>query len=124
MRYGGQQKKEMRRNEKQKKKDFVVKILGSFSNWAWEGFQDRWNNIHPCSDLRRKPRCRRFGSGNPPAVLAPLSHTGELVSLINQQIIIKYIDFILILLHWMGLLRNRYLYSINSLGFYEHHSEI
>ena len=23
----------------------VVKILGSFSNWAWECFQYRWNNI-------------------------------------------------------------------------------
>ena len=33
---------------------FVVEILGSFSNWALEGSQDRWTNIqsiytiHPC----------------------------------------------------------------------------
>ena len=26
--------------------DYVLKILVSFSNWAWEGFQDLWNNIH------------------------------------------------------------------------------
>ena len=37
-RYGGQ-KKEMG------SKKNVVKILGSFSNWAWECFQYRWNNI-------------------------------------------------------------------------------
>ena len=30
-----------------KKNDFVVKILGIFSNWASEGIQDGWNNIHP-----------------------------------------------------------------------------
>ena len=34
------------------KDDFVVKILGSFSNWAWEGFQVLWNNIHPCINTR------------------------------------------------------------------------
>ena len=27
-----------------KKDDFVVKILKSFQNLAWKGFQDRWNN--------------------------------------------------------------------------------
>ena len=31
-----------------KKDDFVVNVSGSFSNWAWEGFQVLWNNIHPC----------------------------------------------------------------------------
>ena len=23
-------------------------FLEAFSNWAWEVFQVRWNNIHPC----------------------------------------------------------------------------
>ena len=27
--------------------NFVVKILESFLNWAWEGLQDRWNNVQP-----------------------------------------------------------------------------
>ena len=27
--------------------NYVAKILGSFSNWDLESFQDRLNNIHP-----------------------------------------------------------------------------
>ena len=37
-----------------KKDDSDVKILCSFSNWAWEGFKDRWNNIHPLSREKNK----------------------------------------------------------------------
>ena len=30
-----------------KQNDFALKTLGSYSNWAGGGFQDRWNNKHP-----------------------------------------------------------------------------
>ena len=41
-----------REKESKKKIYFAVTILGSFFNRVWEGFQNRWNNIHPCSDLK------------------------------------------------------------------------
>ena len=42
----GQKMVGKKRKWEAKKDDFVVKILGSLSNWAWEGFQARWNNLH------------------------------------------------------------------------------
>ena len=33
---------------KAKKSDLVVTILGIISNRAWKGFQNQWDNIHPC----------------------------------------------------------------------------
>ena len=31
---------------------FVINILGSFLDRAWEGFQVRWNSIHPCQNIK------------------------------------------------------------------------
>ena len=78
MKEKGESKKKGRKGEKEEKKDrstknkgimvckesemeskkrwLTVTILGSFSNGAKEGFQNRWNNIHPCKIIQKNPK--------------------------------------------------------------------
>ena len=47
-----------------KKREFCRKIFGSFSNWAWEDFQDGWNNI--CIYYIALPQVQQVPAGGGP----------------------------------------------------------